>query len=154
VTSFRLRQPGTMAPLNPPVVRLDDGIVMRGYQVTPTDVHPGESMTLTLEWGAETVPTGDYTVFVHLVDSGGHVVTQADGQPRGGDYPTGAWLPGDRVPDRRVVHVPPDALPGEYHLVLGMYRLETLARLPAYDADGKRWPDDAFRLPVSIRVEP
>jgi len=154
VTSFRLRRPDKVRTAQQPLARLDDGIVLLGYEVVPAVVHAGGSVRMTLQWAAEAVPAADYTVFAHLVDASGRLVAQADGPPRGGDYPTRVWLPGDRVPDQRVIQVPSDAPPGEYHLLVGMYRLETGQRLPAYDTDGRHWPDDAVRLPVSIRMEP
>ncbi len=152
VANFRLRQPGEAAPFGEPVARLDEGIVLLSYRVEPEVTRAGGRVTLTLEWGAESVPAEDYAVFLHLVDADGQVVAQADGPPRGGDYPTSAWLPGDRVPDLRAVKVPPDVRPGEYHLLVGMYRLETGERLRAYDAAGRRWRDDAILLDFTVYV--
>jgi len=37
--------------------------------------------------GAVSVLDQDYTVFVHLLDSSGKLIAQADSQPRSGTYP-------------------------------------------------------------------
>lgn len=42
--------------------------------------------------------------------------------------------------------LPADAPPGEYQIEVGLYLLETMARLPATDAAGQPLPDDAALL--------
>lgn len=91
---------------------------------------PGGQYAVTLFWRAETRQAMDYTVFVHLRDATGTTVAQHDGQPLGGDYPTSRWRPGEVVIDPHVVMLPTDLAVGEYTIWVGMYRLDTMERLP------------------------
>ncbi|MCS6801399.1 MAG: hypothetical protein RMM58_02900 [Chloroflexota bacterium] len=103
---------------------------------------PGAALALDLVWEAKAVPPLDYTVFVQLLDEGGRVAAQHDGQPQGGHYPTSAWAPGDRIGETVTLNAPP---PGEYRLIVGMYDLATGARLPAGETDFVELP------PVQVR---
>jgi len=139
---------------HPMVSRLGEGIRLLGFDLEPTTVRPGEALRLTLYWQALAPMDIAYTVFTHLLDADGQFRAQQDNQPQSGGFPTTEWLPGDVIRDEYVLALPPDAPPGEYTLEVGMYRLETGERLPAYDADGRRWPEDAIRLDLSIEVMP
>ena len=70
---------------------------------------------------------------------------QRDGPPLGGAYPTSKWLLGKIIADRRTM--PP--LSGQGRILVGMYDLLTLERLPAYDDDGERLANDA--IPLSVK---
>ena len=73
----------------------------------------------------------------------GELVAQSDGPPRAGTYPTSIWDAGERVVDERVLVLPPDLPAGRYRLLAGLYDPATGTRLPAFDLDGNRRPDDA-----------
>lgn len=68
-------------------------------------------------------------MFVHLRDRDDHTVSQVDRQPTAGSFPTSAWQVGDLIWDRDVLPVPWNARPGEYRLVVRLYRLDTMQRL-------------------------
>jgi hypothetical protein len=104
----------------------------------------GEMLPVTLTWTVQSAPGRDYTVFLHLEDGAGKVWGYGDGAPRGGNYPTWAWEPGEVVTDERGVAVATDVPPGHYHLRAGLY--DERGRVPAYDASGARLPDDAVDL--------
>ncbi len=117
---------------------LGEAIWLRGYDSEiaeldsrePVQVEPGRAVRLTLYWqAAEDVETA-YTVFVHLVDDRGHIYTQVDSAPCGGDFPTVEWIAGDIIVDPYSIVVPPRIPPGDYSLVVGMYDPETGVRLP------------------------
>jgi hypothetical protein len=102
----------------------------------------GDSIAVTLFWRALQTPRDDYQVFVHI--EGGLTGTgpagvwgQSDGTPACGQSPTGSWTSGDGVVDRRVVTPAPEAQPGSYSLIAGLYRLDTGQRLPVLDAEGQ-----------------
>jgi hypothetical protein len=80
------------------------------------------------------------------VDRAGNLVAQADGPPQGGLYPTSWWETGDGIEDVRNIAVPVDAGVGKHSIVVGLYRWETMERLPIYAADGTAVPDRAIRL--------
>jgi hypothetical protein len=114
---------------------LDGQIELVGYD-GPTTLASGNALTLTLHWQALEIPQGDYSVFVHLLDETGELVTQDDTPPRGGRYPTWAWQPGDLVPDLHQLVLPDERLPGPYSFLVGMYRTDSLERLPVTGPDG------------------
>ncbi len=104
--------------LTPASLKFGDEIELTGYRASGSEV--------VLQWQALARPAADYTVFVHALDASGKVVAQADSQPRGGDFPTGAWLPGETVLDQHALSLSP----GTYTLQVGLYELTTLQRLP------------------------
>jgi hypothetical protein len=106
----------------------------------------GGRLLLTLHWRAERLMDEDYTVFVHLLKENGEVVAQGDSQPCGGAYPTSVWDLGEVVADRH--EIPLDAGLGQYRLRIGLYRLETGERLPAFDGQGQKI-GDSFVLLIS-----
>lgn len=130
--AFRIRvaprRPLAVTPTYPLDYSLGEAIRLVGYDLTGR-VEAGGRLTVTLYWRADAPPGADYRVFVHLLDLRGEMVTQHDGPPRRGRYPTGAWQRGDRVPDEHVLTVPPSAA-GPFSLAVGMYRADTLERLP------------------------
>ncbi|MCB0198169.1 MAG: hypothetical protein KDJ65_39880, partial [Anaerolineae bacterium] len=87
------------------------------------------NFTITLYWRADTVPTTDYTVFLHLRDAANQNVAQKDSPPVGGQYPTSLWDPGEIIKD--VLTLPLDDVPpGRYTPVIGLYNFATGDRLP------------------------
>jgi hypothetical protein len=131
-------------PLN---VSLGQDIRLLGYDLEPAEVQPGETIELTLYWEAQEEPTGDYTVFTHLLGPFGELRGQMDSQPQGGMYPTYFWDEGERIQDQYALTVAPDAPPGDYEIALGMYTLATLERLPILDQQGLPAADDSLVIP-------
>jgi len=104
--------------------------------------------TLGLVWQAAPGTTVDYTVFVHVVDESGKRLAGNDAQP---SVPTSQWARGEVVVDERVVPIPDGLAPGDYGLVVGMYRADTGERLPLLDMTGAPVGDYAA-LPLSLAV--
>lgn len=107
----------------------DEAIALIGYRIGGP-VRTGSPLTVTLYWQALASPSGDYTVFVHLTDDSGQPITQHDGPPRYGRYPTGVWHRGDVIPDEHLLNVPAAVSGQRLHVVTGMYHPQTLERLP------------------------
>jgi hypothetical protein len=86
----------------------------------------------------------DYTVFVHLYDEQGELVTTGDGPPMNGAFPTSLWQPGDEIVD---VHRRPGLFaspPGNYYnyrIGVGLYDPVSGERLQAVQA-GQPVPDN------------
>jgi 4-amino-4-deoxy-L-arabinose transferase-like glycosyltransferase len=112
-------------------------IALDGYTLSPGP----SGLEVTLFWRARTAPRWDYTVFVHLVDAGDQLVAQSDTQPLDGRYPTSIWSAGEAVVDRRTIAVPS----GHFRVYVGLYRWETLERLPVLSG-GSPVPDDRLLL--------
>jgi hypothetical protein len=146
--------PGSQASLAPAQAvgaTWADAIRLMGYDPPAGAYAPGDQVELTLYLQALEPVDQDYTVFIHLVGPR-HPVTQAslwgqsDTEPCHRTYPTSEWAPGEIIVDHYQIQVPPDAPPGPYRLLSGVYLLETLARLPARDAQGRLLPDHAVPL--------
>jgi hypothetical protein len=99
-----------------------------------------EALLVCLEWSAERHLTEDLSVFTHLLDAEGGLVSQHDGVPAVGFRPTSAWSEGELVTDYHWLPTA-DGLPrGQYRLRVGLYRPSSGQRLllnsasPAADA--------------------
>jgi hypothetical protein len=136
----------TGVPLN---FRLGPDLSLIGYEIAGSDdVQSGSTLRLTLYWRANGMVSEDYTSFVHLVDQSGRRWAQVDQQPVNGLYPTSVWDAGEVIRDEYEVVLPTGLPAGEYRLLVGMYLLETLERLPARDVTGVVVLNDA--IPVAI----
>jgi hypothetical protein len=108
----------------------------------PTEAVAGEEVGVQLVWGATQPINRPYTVFIHLLDSGGQLVAQADGLPRGGEWLTTCWRPDDAFADEVTLTLPDDLPPGAYSLRVGFYWLPTGERAILQDgADNVRLRD-------------
>ena len=133
---------------NPLAVKLGEPalITFLGYDLARTS----ESLSITLYWKSERATPQDYSVFIHLLDANGNLVAQHDGAPQNGAAPTSWWMPGDVIVDPHQVIVPADLASGRYTVELGVYDSASGARLPIFDATGKRQPNDAWHLPIEV----
>jgi hypothetical protein len=133
---------GALEPTHSLQALLGDALRLRGYDLE----QPEAGLELTLYWQARREMSTSYKVFVHLSDPAtGEVVAQDDAVPRRWTYPTTRWIANEVVRD--VIQLPLEDLPaGRYRLTMGCYDPATGERLPAYGADGERYPDDAVPL--------
>jgi hypothetical protein len=138
--------------LSPQQARFGDEIELLGYALERTEVAAGAPLILTLYWRPLRPIARDYTVFVHLVDGQGQQHGGADGYPVQGAFGTSHWPAGRVVIDRREIPWR-DPTPGEYRVVVGLYWLETMERLPTLDAEGARLPADQVILETTVSVE-
>jgi len=99
-------------------------------EIVPDVLRSGEFAEIVLRWQAVGNPSDNYSVFVHVVDSGGGIIAQGDSQPRDGRYPTRFWDAGEVVTDVHRVQIPESAQSGAYDVAVGLYVLETGRRLP------------------------
>jgi hypothetical protein len=100
--------------------RFEGGVALVRAQA-PASAAPDDALLLTLDWAVTADDTPPWVIFVHLVDEGGRLWAQSDGPPE-------AWLqsfaeatPGEELQSERALLVPPDAPPGAYRLLLGLY---------------------------------
>jgi 4-amino-4-deoxy-L-arabinose transferase-like glycosyltransferase len=114
----------------------DQATLVSAQMETPPVIQAGAAITLTTTWQAVSAMSHDYTIFAQLVNDAGAVVAQKDGQPQGGEYPTGLWDIGEVVTDQRTLTLPSPLPAGRYRLVAGLYVLETQQRLPVATASG------------------
>jgi 4-amino-4-deoxy-L-arabinose transferase-like glycosyltransferase len=109
---------------------LGDQVRLLGYTLSAGQVVPGGTLLLTLYWQALAPISERYTVFTHLLDAEEQIQAQMDSEPQGGGLPTDRWPVGQVVPDNYALTIAASATPGPHILEVGMYRLETLERLP------------------------
>jgi hypothetical protein len=113
--------------------------------VYPSQVEANNAVPIKLEWHTTAPIAHNYHVFIHLVNLDGQIVAQADGQPALWTRPTSTWQAGDTIVDRHGLWLPPNTNPGNYHLLVGLYRPESGERLSLPDGT------DALQLDISIR---
>ncbi len=141
-----------VAAQHPVNFRLGETIKLTGYDLEATEARPGQEVRLRLAWQALASPEKDYTVFVQLLGPDGQVWAQQDKQPRDGAYPTSAWEAEEAIPDEFKLRLAPDAPAGTYQLLVGMYSLGDMSRLPVLDGAGKPVPHSAIALALlSVR---
>jgi hypothetical protein len=129
----------------------EDHIELIGYALDRRQARAGDSLTVTLYWRAEAVPSQNYKVFVHLVGEGEQRAAQHDSDPQNGAAPTTSWLPGQTVVDAHPLTIAPDTPPGAYQLRVGLYDGPTGQRLRLLqDGDGSVQAD-SITLP-GVRV--
>ncbi|MCA9898768.1 MAG: glycosyltransferase family 39 protein [Ardenticatenaceae bacterium] len=107
-------------------------IDLLGYNLTPLD--ESGQYQLDLIWQAQSAPSSDYTVFVHLLQADGTCapcVWQQDVMPQQNQYPTSRWLADEVITDSYQIQIPSGTQPGSYRLEIGLYIAETGQRLQA-----------------------
>jgi len=107
----------------------DVAVDVRGHSV-----RRGDNLELLVVWRALGPTATSYTLFVQAVDDQQGKAGQLDRLPCGGECLTSGWQPGDVIGERVLLPIRPDAQPGSYRLILGMYDLQTGQRLPVLDA--------------------
>ena len=134
---LRSRSDGSLIPENPTVrlsANFDSQLRLDGYDLGwRTTGEPAGSdrvLDLVLYWQALQPAPFDYTIFVHVRDATGRNVAQGDHQPLAPVYPPTLWPVGQTIRERSVLTVPDYVPAGTYDLWIGLYRLDTLGRLP------------------------
>ena len=108
---------------------------------------------MALNWQVIQAPAADYTVFVHLLDSQGRLVTQNDQQPQGGFAPTRGWQAGSAMTDHHGLILPAELPAGEYVVQVGLYRSDDQSPVPITRGD-QRTPDGKGVVLATVRVAP
>jgi 4-amino-4-deoxy-L-arabinose transferase-like glycosyltransferase len=126
-----------------------------GYHVDERRAWPDGRLSVTLYWQAQAPIAQDYHVFVHLQEAepmgqAPAVWGQADGRPVCWTYPTFDWRPGQIIADQHAIAVQPNTPAGEYDILVGLYELDTGARLEVLDDLGKPVTDYVKLPTVSI----
>jgi hypothetical protein len=106
-----------------------NAISLLGGELAQQQVSAGDWLRFSLVWRAEQPLDTALTVFTQLLGPDGQVWGQRDNQPGGGWYSTALWLPGQPVVDDYAFQIHPEAPPGVYRLIAGLYHSNTLERL-------------------------
>lgn len=113
-------------------VQVGDTFALTNYALQ-TDRATGR-VQLALYWQSLKPTPKNYTVFVHLLDASGKIVSQVDNEPRGGTYPTSMWDVHEIIKDEYTLTIPADAR-APFTLAIGMYEYPSLQRLPINQSD-------------------
>lgn len=136
-------------PPDVPMLRSDhfgEQMVLKGVDLMAAPLTVGETIGLTLYWQVTQKPGQLISTFVHLLDENGQMVAQSDQWP--GGLPAHLWAAGQVIADAHTLTLPADALPGPYHLAIGLYYPANGLRLPAFDANGRAHPNNQITLPL------
>jgi 4-amino-4-deoxy-L-arabinose transferase-like glycosyltransferase len=146
VVVLRSRPAAALIPENPGTslaANFDNQLALQGYDLTWQEGGPkSRQLSLVLYWQALRPIPYDYTVFVHLRDAAGRNVAQADHLPLAPVYPPTLWPVGETIRERSVLTLPEGIATGTYDLWIGLYRLDTLERLPVVGGGS----EDSIRL--------
>jgi hypothetical protein len=126
--------------------RFGDEISLLACSMGDRNPSAGSILNLTLYWQRIATVTHDYTVFVHMLNSSGHLVAQVDAPPQNGTYPTSTWQAGEIVKDPYHLKIAKDVPPGDYKIEVGLYTAADLKRLPVAGSDH-------FILPQPVTVK-
>jgi hypothetical protein len=118
------------------------GVNLIGYAVERA---PDSQLRVVLYWWATTTPSQSYTVFTHVLDDEGKLVSGHDSLPADGTAPTETWETGRVYVDVHLIPLPEDLTPGLYRVVAGMYDVN-LNRLVATGPDASLFPGRAVPL--------
>ena len=104
----------------------------------------GSILQIDLYWRTDSLLSQRYKVFIHLVDPGGHLISQRDSEPGGGLELTTTWQVGQVYTDRHGLLIPQDLPAGRYSVLMGLYELgNPTNRLPV---SGELTEGDSFQL--------
>jgi 4-amino-4-deoxy-L-arabinose transferase-like glycosyltransferase len=131
-----------LPPQNQAEALFGDQIMLIGYDLSGTTVHPGDSLTLRPYWQPQRTPDDNYSMFIHLLtDESPQPLAQFDGSPVSVRRLPLTWNDPDEklIGVKATLTVPADLPPGNYRLVLGLYNFKTGVRLTLPDGS------DAFQ---------
>lgn len=95
---------------------------LRGYDLSASQLAPGDPLSVDLYWEVDAQPPGNFLYFLHLTDSSGTLTAQRDTHPGTGAFPTAQWQEGDRFVDSLTVFIPETAYtPETLTVTLGLY---------------------------------
>jgi len=121
--------PEIATPSTPVVAVFDDGAQLLAAEAPPSSVRPGDWLRFGLTWQVNRPMEADLTVFTQLLGPDGRVWGQYDNQPGGGWYPFSLWPVNRTTSEDYAFQFQPDAPPGEYRLIIGLYHADTGERV-------------------------
>jgi mannosyltransferase len=122
-------RPAARTPAPSPIARFGGGVELLSGELAGSRFHAGYPLLGSLSWRAVETPTADYRLRVRLTDLLGREVAAGEMSPSAAGFPTGAWLPDDRVAGRLELVLPADLKGGTYRVQVGLV-----------DADGAAVP--------------
>lgn len=134
-----------------PIAQFDTFVTLRDYEVSRSNLAPGQPLDLTLYWEVDARPPGDYYFFVHLTDQYSNIIAQRDTHPGLGRFPSSQWQPGDRFIESIRFYLPETAyVPAEATLSIGFYAPGAGYRLAVTGPDSSGLGDSLILAQIGI----
>jgi len=133
------------SPAYPSQAVLGGVATLLGLDASTDSVQAGETVQVRLYFQALFTPDTEYSVFLHILDRDGRVLTETNAQPTA--RPMGGWLPGEVVAMDFDLTVPEGTPPGQYVYEVGWFQPDVagMPRVPA-TLGGQALPNDSVIL--------
>ena len=126
---------------------------MTAVSITPSQASPGDTVTIDVTWQVTAPPQADWTTLLHLGEANEPPLATGDSPPLQGSYPTRVWSAGELFTDQYTLTIQADVADGRYPLWLGMYRSDTIERLPL-TVNGEPQPNSVYQLGTIEIISP
>jgi hypothetical protein len=138
-------------PQHEVLVTFGDTIRLIGYDSGSKVIPAGEAFSLRLYWNAFETPDANLSLFIHLVDSSGQLISQVDANPGMPGRLTPTWTdPNETLIDPpRLLRIPGDVPAGDYQVRVGLYDFATGQRLPVMSEENAAG-DSYLLLTISV----
>jgi len=131
----------------PAGVDLGGQLTLEAYGLAAERIDRRQQPGLALQFRALQPMSNDYHVFIHLLNGQGQIRGQGDAPLQDNENQrTTAWAPGSVHLCNYTVPLEANIPPGPYQLMVGVYSLQDMARLPAVDARGTHLDQDRILL--------
>jgi hypothetical protein len=129
-------------------------VALVAYDFTQTSARPGESVPLAFYWQVVRPPSVPASVFVHFYGPTGRLWGQSDKPDPLEFFPTTRWPLGRPLLDSHLAVLQPDAPPGRYTVVVGLWDRATGRRSHPLAAGGQPTEAESFILTDQFMVVP
>lgn len=152
LVSYAAPQAVETLPLTPADYRLGPQIRLLGYTISAPQIWPGDILQVRLLWQTDSALKENYTVFLQVLDSSGHVVGQRDAPPHPA---TSQWPVGQPLSDAHGIFIEPGTPPGLHRLIAGLYNSQTGQRLSVSGGSDfiELGPIEVVRSSISLPLE-
>ena len=137
------------APTHLSGARFGDNVgELLGYDLAlVADVSGQQALEITNYWRTLQGIDRNFSVFIHLAGQDQPMpIAQLDTYPDYGSFPTTVWRSDRIFVDRLSLPLPENASAINGELLTGLYYFPTMERLPAFNQQGARFPNDAVPL--------
>ncbi len=131
---------------------LQNNVALLGYDLPQTSAEPGQIVPVTLYWKALAPVPVNLRVFVHFIGPDGQLWGQSD-KWNPADFPTGRWPLDKYVRDEHAAQLRPDAPPGRYQVIAGLWDPATGERMQLLDDNGNPIGQDGVLLTDVFEVQ-
>ncbi len=137
--------------------KLEHGLQLLGYDLSSPAVGAGDPLAVTLYWKALTPVRFNYNVYIHLIGPDDQLYAQSD-KLNPADFPTSRWPTDKYVRDEHELVFQKSLAPGEYRIVVGLWRKDPNDPNDPGDRPQPLAPAETFAeglvLPTRIAVQP